>query len=90
MLEALSGQKAGKVVLEVELPEDSLKKRRIAFYNRHGFVFNGYPYIQPPMGADRHAIPLRIMSAPEPLSEEEFQTVRAKLYENVYHYACEE
>ena len=34
MLEELARQKAGKVVLEVELPEDSLKKRRIGFYER--------------------------------------------------------
>ena len=73
-----------------ELPEDSLKKRRIGFYERHGFTFNEYPYIQPPMGEDRHEIPLRIMSAPEPLSEDEFQSVRTELYESVYHYVCEE
>ena len=90
MLEELARQKAGKVVLEVELPEDSLKKRRIGFYERHGFAFNEYPYIQPPMGEDRHEIPLRIMSAPEPLSEDEFQSVRTELYESVYHYVCEE
>ena len=90
MLEELARQKAGKVVLEVELPEDSLKKRRIGFYERHGFTFNEYPYIQPPMGEDRHEIPLRIMSAPEPLSEDEFQSVRTELYESVYHYVCEE
>ena len=83
-------EKARKVVLEVELPEDSLKKRRIGFYERHGFTFNEYPYIQPPMGEDRHEIPLRIMSAPEPLSEDEFQSVRTELYESVYHYVCEE
>ena len=90
MLEELARQKAGKVVLEVELPEDSLKKRRIGFYERHGFTFNEDPYIQPPMGEDRHEIPLRIMSAPEPLSEDEFQSVRTELYESVYHYVCEE
>ena len=39
---------------------------------------------------DRHEIPLRIMSAPEPLSEDEFQSVRTELYESVYHYVCEE
>ena len=37
-----------------------------------------------------HEIPLRIMSAPEPLSEDEFQSVRTELYESVYHYVCEE
>ena len=77
MLEELARQKAGKVVLEVELPEDSLKKRRIGFY-------------EPPMGEDRHEIPLRIMSAPEPLSEDEFQSVRTELYKSVYHYVYEE
>ena len=90
MLEELARQKAGKVVLEVELPEDSLKKRRIGFYERHGFTFNEYPYIQPPMGEDRHEIPLRIMSAPEPLSQDEFQSVRTELYKSVYHYVYEE
>lgn len=88
MLKTLLEQKPGKVVLEVELPEDSIKKRRIAFYERNGFFFNDNSYMQPAMGEDRQAIPLRIMSAPQKLSVEEFETVRAKLYQNVYHYKC--
>ena len=85
MLKTLLEQKP---VLEVELPEDSIKKRRIAFYERNGFCFNDNSYMQPAMGEDRQAIPLRIMSAPQKLSVEEFETVRAKLYQNVYHYKC--
>lgn len=35
------------VVLEVELPEDEMSRRRIGFYERHGFVLCQHPYYQP-------------------------------------------
>ena len=88
------------------IPLDKCAEKGIVVFNTPGANANGvkavsythldvykrqeYPYIQPPMGEDRHEIPLRIMSAPEPLSEDEFQSVRTELYESVYHYVCEE
>ena len=47
-------------------------------------VMNPYEYMQPAMGEDRHAIPLRIMSYPKRLLVDEFETVRDVLYCHVY------
>ena len=81
MLEELARQKAGKVVLEVELPEDSLKKRRIGFYERHGFTLTNI-HISSRRWEKRHEIPRGSCQHPEPLSEDEFpQSVRTELYE---------
>lgn len=72
------------VVLEVELPEGELPKRRIGFYERNGFVTNPYDYMQPAMSEQGRAIPLRIMSNPEELGAAEFEKVRDALYRYVY------
>ena len=61
-----------------------LEARRIAFYERNGFVMNPFEYMQPAMGEDRHAIPLRIMSYPKRLLADEFETMRDVLYCHVY------
>ena len=74
----------------MELPESDLEQRRIAFYERNGFCLNDYSYIQPPMTEYTHAIPLKIMSAPEKISEKEFRAIRSELYRYVYHYTYTE
>ncbi|PAD32198.1 GNAT family N-acetyltransferase [Paenibacillus sp. 7523-1] len=72
------------VVLEVELPEDDLKRRRIGFYKRLGFQLEDYPYVQPALREGQRALPLQIMSYPAPLTSSEFETVRNVLYKEVY------
>ena len=73
-------------LLEAEPPQDShIAARRIAFYERLGFLLNGYEYIQPAMGKDEHPLPLVIMSSPEALTEECFIAARDKIYERVYY-----
>lgn len=73
------------LVLEAEPPSDSpLAARRIAFYERIGYVLNPYEYIQPAMGDDEHPIPLVIMSSPRPLSCDEFNAIRDRMYDRVY------
>ncbi len=74
------------VVLEVELPEDDLKKRRIGFYERHGFLMNDYPYLQPPMRKGQDFLPLRLMTNPHRINEEMYTKYRKLIYENVYAY----
>ena len=73
-----------RICLEVELPETEMAARRIGFYERNGFVMNPFEYMQPAMGEDRHAIPLRIMSYPKRLVADEFETMRDVLYCHVY------
>lgn len=72
-------------VLEVELPEGELPRRRIGFYERNGFVWNDYDYMQPSMQEGKSEIPLRIMSYPKALNQNLFETVRDTLYREVYH-----
>lgn len=74
-------------VLEVELPEDNLSKRRIEFYKRIGFKLNGYEYLQPPYEEGNDMFPLMIMSYPTAIDEKEFIIVRSELYKNVYKYS---
>lgn len=67
--EFLDAQKR-RVVLEVEPPEDELKKRRIEFYKNAGFVFNPHFYQQPPMQKGCGYLQLHLMSWPTEITEE--------------------
>lgn len=82
--------KRKKVVLEVELPEDELTRRRIGFYERHGFVWNDYPYMQPPMRKGQKPFPLRLMTRPGALDAETYEQYRSTLHHIVYRYTKED
>ena len=71
-------------MMEVELPETEMAARRIGFYERNGFYYNDYFYMQPPIAEGRNAIPLRLMTTGGPLDEEEFSRMQGLLYKNVY------
>ena len=76
------------VCLEAELEESgALARRRIGFYRRNGFFVNPYPYEQPAYATGKAAIPMRILSYPEPLDAERFERVREVLYQSVYQLA---
>ena len=84
MLQELVKQYQNPICLEVELPEDELTRRRIGFYERNGFVFNEYPYIQPPISKGKSPVPLRIMTYKSEITREEFQKMKEILYRRVY------
>lgn len=84
LLQELLGMIKKPVVLEVELPVEELAERRIGFYKRNGFQLNDYEYEQPAMSEKGKAIPLKIMSYPDTLSEKAFEGVRDQLYISVY------
>lgn len=74
------------VILEVEPPEDTLTKRRVRFYEGHGFILNtSFDYKMPPSRDNTHPVPLRIMSYPEPLEAAGFPALRAQIYRIVYN-----
>lgn len=75
---------AGRICLEVELPDNDMAKRRIGFYKRNGFYYNNYPYIQPAISKGRNPIPLRIMTSGGVVSQREYQEIRDILYREVY------
>lgn len=70
--------------LEVELPDTALAARRISFYERNGFFVNTYPYVQPSYDPDRKPVPLWILTSGAPVSQEQFENIRAILYKQVY------
>lgn len=72
------------IILEVELPHDINSKRRINFYNKHGFKYNDYEYSQPPLRVDYPYLDLAIMSYPASLSNNEFKSIVDELYKIVY------
>ncbi len=74
------------VVLEVELPEGDIEKRRIEFYKRCGFFYNEYNYLQPPIRNGQAMLPLRIMSYGRKINENEYINLKNMLYKFVYKY----
>lgn len=84
MLQELVKLSKKPVCLEVELPDAELARRRIGFYERNGFVFNDYPYMQPPISKGKSPVPLRIMTYGKAVSQEEFEQIQKSLYQRVY------
>ena len=72
------------VVLEVELPTDEMSRRRIGFYERHGFALCDAEYVQPPYDAGGGGVPMRLMSHGVTLDAAMFARVRDMLYAEVY------
>ena len=72
------------IVLEAEPPVTEIAKRRIAFYQRQGFLLNDYDYIQPAYDKDKKGVPLKIMSYGKTLTENEFLSIKNALYKGVY------
>lgn len=73
-----------KIVLEVELPEDELSKRRIGFYERNGFILCEKPYMQPPYRKSGSPIPMHIMFSGTDSIDGMFDTITSEIYKNVY------
>ena len=84
MLQELVRKYQKQICLEVELPEDELTRRRIGFYERNGFVFNEYPYIQPPISKGKLPVPLRVMTYGKGITRQAFEEMRKVLYRRVY------
>lgn len=72
------------IVFEVEPPTTDQAVKRIAFYERNGFVLNDYPYIQPPICEGRAQVPLMIMSS-NALDTDTYEKAKSTLYSKVYH-----
>lgn len=73
------------VVLEVELPCSRINQRRIAFYERNGFHYNSYEYVQPVLDVGKKPIPLSLMTYPAALKNSpEFELYKESLYKHVY------
>ena len=77
--------KANKpIFLEVEPPQNDISIRRIEFYKRLGFHLNNFEYFQPPMQKQHGFLPLKVMSYPESINQEEFINFKDMVYREVY------
>ena len=73
------------LVLEVEMPDNEVSKRRVAFYQRNGLsLWEGYEYVQPPFRAGGESLPMLLMSSEGLSSETDFWEVKRTLYREVY------
>ena len=66
------------IVLEVELPDTPIAKRRIAFYQRQNFILNEYYYEVPENGL-RPTCTFLLMTYPRAISQEEFDILYPQL-----------
>ncbi|MCL6457491.1 MAG: GNAT family N-acetyltransferase [Gorillibacterium sp.] len=87
MMRRYSGIDQKPILLEVELPDTVLAKRRIGFYQRLGFHLLAYDYVQPSLRVGQAELALRMMSYPYPINEAEFASFKRILYKEVYRTA---
>ena len=73
------------VLLEVELPENEIAKKRIQFYERLGFHLNEHDYVQPPIQPGEEPLPLLIMSYPDPIKAEDFSYFKEDVFLHLYN-----
>ena len=84
LLQALSQLLGCCLCLEVELPDTPIAARRIGFYERAGFVYHDYPYIQPPISEGKQPVPLRLMTKNACGSACKPEAIKSVLYREVY------
>lgn len=72
------------IVLEVELPEDELSKRRIGFYERCGLKLCKKPYMQPSYRKVGSPIPMYIMFSGIESIDDKFDNIVSEIYSKVY------
>lgn len=74
------------VVIELEMPNDSLSIRRIKFYENMGFKALSHFYAQPPYERNGFMIPMIIMCTDLHFANTHFNTIKNTLYDKVYNY----
>ena len=73
------------VLLEVELPDCEMSKRRVKFYERAGFKGWDIPFEQPPYEAKYSPIPMMLMTHGDIDMENDFSTIKKTIYTKVYN-----
>lgn len=68
------------VVLEVEIPDTPIAKRRIAFYERHGFRIVHDDYVQPPYIDGLPSVPMFLMSTAETFTDGQVRELQQAVY----------
>lgn len=84
LLQAFIKQQVKPIVLEIELPEGEIEKKRAGFYERNGFILSQWNYVQPALAKGQSPVPVTLMSYPKPLQEQEYQSFKNWVFEHVY------
>lgn len=77
-------EKKKPVVLEVEIPEDEMSRRRIGFYERIGFTLDTHISPHPPYQEGEAGIELHVMAYGEPDLSNKYEKIKKELYKHVY------
>lgn len=80
-------RKVGRVILEIDPPEDDISIRRRHFYERLGFVANPYRYIHPSFRKPFTPHRLVLMSYPGAITYEEARSFADFVREAVLRYS---
>ncbi len=72
------------LVLEVELPDNEMARRRIGFYQRHGMSLIHREYLQPPYRPGGEYFPLRLMSTNPERTLAAFAEIERTIHREVY------
>jgi len=77
------------LALEAEPPgTGKIAARRVAFYERSGFILNHWDYIQPAYSADKSPVPLVFMTCPSAIDIGTFRRYRDVIYREAYGVIC--
>lgn len=87
VLELLHEQLSSPVVLEVELPETEISKRRINFYERLGYQLIQEEYFQPPYRKQDCKLPMYLMIYDKNKKFKDIPAIKKNLYKHVYQVA---
>lgn len=80
-------KKSRPIILEIDPLTDDVAVRRKGFYERCGYIANGFAHVHPPYQAANHGHALIVMSHPRALSQAEFDTFTVDLREKVMAYS---
>jgi ribosomal protein S18 acetylase RimI-like enzyme len=73
------------VVIEVEAHDTLIAKRRIAFYERLGFVLSDIGYTQPLLHKNSTNVMLRLMHYPAGISDKTLYEAKREIFQTVYN-----
>lgn len=73
------------LILEIELPETEISKRRLEFYKRVGFRYWGnIEYIQPAYHATTPPVPMKLLTMGDIDLEGKYDSIKRRIYKGVY------
>ncbi|MRT93662.1 GNAT family N-acetyltransferase [Ancylomarina sp. 16SWW S1-10-2] len=84
IVEQFATESADQIILEVELPNNAISKRRIGFYQRLGFKLNQHDYKQLPMRKNGAEVEMLLMTYPNALTAQQLSFFKASYREMCY------